>query len=43
MGKPKALEHALSGYCSRRNNDEHRIVYKIQQGSPVITQLRYHY
>ena len=27
IGKPKPLKHALSGYWSRRINDEHRIVY----------------
>ena len=43
IGKPEPLKHALSGYWSRRINDEHRIVYKIQQDSLLISQLRYHY
>lgn len=43
IGKPESLKHALSGYWSRRINDEHRIVYKIQQDSLLIAQLRYHY
>ena len=43
IGKPEPLKHALSGYWSRRINDEHRIVYKIQQDSLFIAQLRYHY
>ena len=43
MGKPEALKHALSGYWSRRINDEHRIVYKIEDKSIFIAQLRYHY
>lgn len=43
IGKPEALKHALSGYWSRRINDEHRIVYKIQDNSLFIAQLRYHY
>ena len=43
IGKPEALKHALSGYWSRRINDEHRIVYKIYQDSLLIAQLRYHY
>lgn len=42
-GKPEALKHALSGYWSRRINDEHRIVYKIANGDLLIAQLRYHY
>lgn len=43
MGKPEPLKHALAGYWSRRINDEHRIVYKVAEGSLFIAQLRYHY
>ena len=43
IGKPEPLKHALAGYWSRRINDEHRIVYKISDGSMLIAQLRYHY
>ena len=43
IGKPEPLKNALSGYWSRRINDEHRIVYKISDGSMFIAQLRYHY
>lgn len=43
IGKPEPLRHALSGYWSRRINDEHRIVYKVEAGSVMIAQLRYHY
>jgi toxin YoeB len=43
IGKPEPLKNALSGYWSRRINDEHRIVYKIADGSVLIAQLRYHY
>ena len=43
IGKPEPLKNALSGYWSRRINDEHRIVYKIRDGSVYIAQLRYHY
>ena len=42
-GKPEPLKHALAGYWSRRINDEHRIVYKVEDGSLYIAQLRYHY
>jgi toxin YoeB len=42
-GKPEPLKHALAGYWSRRINDEHRIVYKVADGSVLIAQLRYHY
>ena len=43
IGKPEPLKHAFQGYWSRRINDEHRIVYKIQDDSLLIAQLRYHY
>ncbi len=43
IGKPEALKHALSGYRSRRINDEHRIVYKASTDAILIAQLRYHY
>lgn len=42
-GKPEPLKHALSGYWSRRINDEHRIVYKVADDALLIAQLRYHY
>ncbi|MDX8409414.1 MAG: Txe/YoeB family addiction module toxin [Mariprofundales bacterium] len=43
VGKPESLKHGLSGYWSRRINDEHRIVYKCTDGGVLIAQLRYHY
>lgn len=43
IGKPEPLKHRLSGYWSRRINDEHRIVYKVLDDQIFIAQLRYHY
>lgn len=43
IGKPEPLKNALSGYWSRRISDEHRIVYRMADGSLLIAQLRYHY
>jgi toxin YoeB len=43
IGKPEPLKHGLSGYWSRRINDEHRIVYKVEADPLFIAQLRYHY
>ena len=43
IGKPEALRHGLSGFWSRRINSEHRIVYKVENNSVLIAQLRYHY
>ena len=42
-GKPEPLKHALSGYWSRRINDEHRMVYKAERNALLIAALRYHY
>ena len=43
VGKPEPLKYNLSGYWSRRLNNEHRLVYKIENESIWIAQLRYHY
>ena len=37
------LKHALAGYWSRRINDEHRMVYRVEGDALLIAQLRYHY
>jgi toxin YoeB len=43
IGKPEPLKNALAGYWSRRINDEHRMVYKVEGESLLLAQLRYHY
>lgn len=43
IGKPEPLRFALAGYWSRRITDEHRMVYKIDDGKLLLAQLRYHY
>lgn len=43
VGKPEPLKHSLTGYWSRRINDEHRMVYKATEEALLIAQLRYHY
>ena len=43
IGKPEPLRHALSGFWSRRINDEHRIVYSVEGRVLRIAQVRYHY
>jgi toxin YoeB len=42
-GKPEPLRHALAGYWSRRINDDHRLVYKVEEDCVFIAQVRYHY
>ncbi len=43
IGKPEPLKHEYSGYWSRRITDEHRLVYKVEERTIKIIQLRYHY
>jgi toxin YoeB len=42
-GKPEPLKHNLSGWWSRRINLEHRLVYKIENDTVIISQCRFHY
>ena len=37
--KPDHLKRALSGYWSRRTNEEHRMVYKATEDAFLIPQL----
>ena len=43
IGKPEGLKNNLSGFWSRRINDEHRLVYKVTDEVIQIIQVRYHY
>ena len=43
IGKPEPLKFEKSGYWSRRINQEHRLVYKVQNKVIYIAQCRYHY
>lgn len=43
IGKPEALKHGLAGCWSRRVSEEHRLVYRIEDGAVVLLQMRYHY
>jgi toxin YoeB len=43
IGKPEPLRGDLSGYWSRRIDDEHHLVYKVGTGELVIVQARCHY
>ena len=42
-GKPERLRGDLSGYWSRRIDQEHRLVYTVRGDDLVILQARYHY
>jgi toxin YoeB len=43
IGKPEPLKHELKGYWSRRINDEHRLVYKVEDDAVFIIACKYHY
>ncbi len=43
IGKPEQLKADLSGYWSRRINDEHRLVYTVKDNDLLIIACRYHY
>ena len=43
IGKPEPLKHHLSGFWSRRIDDEHRLIYAVDDGCLKIAQCRYHY
>lgn len=42
-GKPERLSGDLSGYWSRRIDQEHRLVYTVDGDQLLIVQARYHY
>ncbi|MBT2472829.1 Txe/YoeB family addiction module toxin [Streptomyces sp. ISL-66] len=42
-GKPEPLKGELSGYWSRRIDDEHRLVYRVDDKEVKILKARYHY
>ncbi len=43
LGKPEPLKHELSGWWSRRINQEHRMVYRLVDDVIEVAQLRSHY
>ena len=43
IGKPEALKHNWAGKWSRRINQEHRLIYKVENNRIVVYSLRYHY
>ena len=43
IGKPESLKGDLSGYWSRRINDEHRLVYTVKNENVIVIACRYHY
>jgi toxin YoeB len=43
IGKPEPLKFDLSGFWSRRIDQAHRLVYKIEENDLQIFACKYHY
>ena len=43
IGKPEPLKGELSGFWSRRINEQDRLVYRIRDGAVEVIECRYHY
>jgi len=43
IGKPEPLKYTLAGCWSRRIDDQHRLVYQVEEGVISIVSTRYHY
>ena len=43
LGKPEPLKGNLSGWWSRRIDDTHRIIYRVEKSNLEIAQCKDHY
>lgn len=43
IGKPEPLKFNLSGFWSRRINEEHRLIYSVENKAILIVACRYRY
>ena len=43
LGKPEPLKFELAGCWSRRIDQEHRLVYRIDKDALIVLACRYHY
>jgi toxin YoeB len=43
IGKPEPLSYQWAGYWSRRIDQEHRLVYRVDDDMILIAACRYHY
>jgi toxin YoeB len=42
-GRPEQLKYDLAGFWSRRIENEHRLVYQVEENELKIYSCRYHY
>ena len=43
IGKPEPLKYDFQGAWSRRIDQEHRLVYRVEKGELIVLACRYHY
>lgn len=43
LGKPERLRFDKTGWWSRRIDQEHRLIYRVDTGVLLVAALRYHY
>lgn len=43
IGKPESLKENLNGFWSRKIDNTHRLVYKVENDILIISQCRFHY
>jgi toxin YoeB len=43
LGKPEPLKFNYKGFWSRRIDDEHRLIYRVQGDDIQIAKCRFHY
>ncbi|MCL2105574.1 MAG: Txe/YoeB family addiction module toxin [Oscillospiraceae bacterium] len=43
IGKPEALKYERQGWWSRRIDNEHRLIYRIEGDEILIASCRFHY
>ncbi|ANH83407.1 toxin YoeB [Niabella ginsenosidivorans] len=43
IGKPEPLKGDFKGYWSRRITEEHRLIYKVNDGHIIVHSCHFHY
>lgn len=43
IGKPEPLKHKYAVFLSRRIDDEHRLIYRVEEDEIQIAKCRFHY
>jgi toxin YoeB len=43
IGNPEPLKYKYAGFCSRRIDDQHRLIYQMKDDEILIAKCRFHY